>query len=166
MSGYLVIFGAAVKADGSPSGTLSRRVQSALDAWRSTAGVKFMPTGGLTGTGYVEAEVVRGLLLQAGVADGDIIVEPTARDTLESVRRCSALLRAAGDVSWVAPCTSRYHVLRCAALLRASGWSVRLFPLPRDLGLLPMAKLIWYYCKEVIALPYDLALILLQRRES
>jgi uncharacterized SAM-binding protein YcdF (DUF218 family) len=61
----------------------------------------------------------------------------------------------------VTPCTSRYHLPRCAALFRALGWQVRIAAMPGDFGHLPFWKLAFFCLKEVVALPYDLALIAL-----
>jgi uncharacterized SAM-binding protein YcdF (DUF218 family) len=157
---YLVIFGAAVRADGSPSGTLARRVEGAVAAGRTLPGARYMPTGGRGATGFVEAEVMRAMLLAAGVPAYSIVPEDAARDTLESVRLCDALLRRAGDCDRVVPCTSRYHLPRCAVLFRLAGWQVQVPAMPGDAGRLPWRKLLWYHLKEAAALPYDAALLL------
>ncbi|HEY2660663.1 MAG TPA: YdcF family protein [Caulobacteraceae bacterium] len=159
MSAYFVIFGAAVRADGSPSGTLRRRVEGALAAARGVEHARFMPTGGNGASGFVEADVMARLLIEAGVRPEAILSERQARDTLQSVRRCDGLLRVAGDADNVTPCTSRYHILRCAILFWALGWRVRLAPMPGDQGLLSWRKLLWYYAREVVALPYDFMLL-------
>lgn len=160
MSNYLVIFGAAVRANGTPSGTLMRRIDGAVAAGHRVTNPCYMPTGGKGATGFVEAEVMRDMLIAQGVAPEAIMMEPHARDTLESIRLCDVLLRAADDVETVIPCTSRYHILRCATLLRLRGWKVRTMPMPGDAGLLPWRKLLWYYLKEILALPYDMVLLM------
>ena len=161
MNRYYVIFGAAVRPDGRPSGTLARRVEGALAAAAGQADARFMPTGGLGATGYVEAEVMRRMLLEAGVAPKAILTETAARDTLESVRFCDVLLREAGDASVVIACTSRYHQPRCALLLRILGWRVETVPMPGDRGRVEVWKLITFYLKELVALPYDVVLLML-----
>lgn len=163
MAAYFLIFGAAVRPDRTPSGTLLRRIQGALTAASGSPGARFLCSGGAGASGHVEADVMRDLLLQAGVAPDAILMEREGRDTLHQVRLCSAILHAAGDVEEVVPCTSRYHVPRCAILLRALGWRVRTAPMPGDWGLLPARKYLWYHLKEVAALPYDLALLLATR---
>jgi uncharacterized SAM-binding protein YcdF (DUF218 family) len=164
MSTYLVIFGAAVQADGSPSGTLRRRVEGALAAGKAIPDACYLPTGA-GASGFVEAEVIRGLLLKSGVAAQAIVTECSARDTLESVRYCDAILRDRGDADIVIPCTSRYHIARCVALLRLMGWRVRTVRMPSDFGAVPLVTLIWYYLKELVALPYDCCLILAGRNK-
>ncbi len=160
MTVYLIIFGAAVLADGTPSGSLARRVEGALAAAQLHADAIFMPTGGRGASGYVEAEVMRDMLIAAGVAPERIVVEDKGRDTLESVRLCDALLRRRGDVGHVEPCTSRYHILRCALLLRLTGWRVRKPHMPAEYGRLPIGMLIRFTLKELVATPYDAMLLI------
>jgi uncharacterized SAM-binding protein YcdF (DUF218 family) len=164
MPDYLVIFGAAVRPDGSPSGTLERRIAGAVAAGRTLADARYMPTGGRGASGHVEADVMRDMLIAAGVAPDAIVCERDARDTLDSARNCDAMLRAAGDAAAVIPCTSRYHRPRCALLFRLLGWTVKTVPMPGDAGILPWQKLLWYYVKELIALPYDVLLLLIGRQ--
>jgi uncharacterized SAM-binding protein YcdF (DUF218 family) len=163
MSIYFVIFGAAVQKDGQPSPALRRRIEGALSAAGNEPSARFMPTGGKGKSGFVEAEVLRRILLESGVPSGHILVEPWGRNTLESARHCDMLLRAAGNVEYVIPCTSPYHLARCAVLLRLQGWPVRLVPMPSDLRKVPWWRLLLYYIKECAALPCDVALLLLRR---
>lgn len=159
MTAALVIFGAKVNADGSPSGTLLRRVQGALQAAKTFDAPLFVPTGGRGASGHVEADVMADLLLAADVPDARILRERAATDTLQSALLVDALLKAqAARPGPLVPCTSPYHVPRCAALLRALGWPVETRPMPGDRGHLPMRKLLWYHMKEGLALPWDLAM--------
>lgn len=164
MRSYYVIFGAAVRADGEPSGTLRRRVEGAWAASRGDPDARFLCSGGVSANGHVEADVMRRLLLAAGAPDAAILLEREGRDTLHQAKLCDAILRGQGDVGEVVPCTSRYHLPRCALLLKGLGWRVRLAPMPHDLGRLPFRKLVFYYCKELIALPYDLVLLVGARK--
>ena len=162
MSAYLVVFGAAVKEDGTASGSLERRVRGALDFARSAAQPCFIATGGQGRYGPPEAWVIREMLLAAGVAPDRILIEDQARDTLESVVLCSKLLSQRNDVEFVVPCTSRYHLPRCALLFRLAGFRVEVPPMPEESQYLGRAKWARYLLKEVIAIPYD-ALLLLGR---
>lgn len=161
MSVYFVIFGATVREDGTPSGTLCRRVEGALMAAQGINMARYMPTGGSGVSGHIEADAIKELLLRAGIPADAIISEREARDTLDSVRRCDALLRVAADAEWITPCTSPYHLPRCIILFRAMGWKVRRVPMPSDRGALPRWKLLFYTLKEIVALPYDLLLLVL-----
>lgn len=103
---------------------------------------------------------MRQLMVESGIAPDAILSERKARDTLESVRFRDAILRTAGDVTEVIPCTSRYHVPRCVALLRLLGWKVRTVEMPSDAGAGRRRKLLLYSFKELVALPYDVALLM------
>src|SRR5215469_3733680 len=164
MSAYLIIFGAAVRADGSPSGSLARRVEGALGFARTIRAPKFIPTGGLGKNGPTEAEVMRELLMSDGVRQEDIILEDRARNTLESAEYCHAILSARKDVEVIVPCTSRYHIPRCALLLRILGYKVRVPKMPMDRPYLPLAKWILYVTKEFIALPRDAVVLFFRYR--
>jgi len=159
---YLVIFGAAVRADGTPGGSLSRRVEGALAFARGAGSAKFLATGGVGRYGPAEALVVRDLLRSRGVRDEHILVEDRATDTLESIVNCDAILRTREDVELVFPCTSRYHVARCALLFRLLGYRVRWPSMPADRRHIGMWKWLAYGLKEVVVTPYD-ALLLLSR---
>jgi hypothetical protein len=118
---YLVIFGAAVRADGgSPSGSLRRRCENAVRISHDYAAACFLVTSGVGRHGPAEALVMRDLLVERGVAPARIVLETAARDTLESVRCCSRLLRER------APTPSRSWSVRAATTTCAahccSGW--------------------------------------------
>ena len=66
---YYIIFGASVKPDGTPSGTLARRVRGAWQLSSHTNGTKFIVTGGQGVNGPAEAEVMKALLLGLGATE-------------------------------------------------------------------------------------------------
>jgi uncharacterized SAM-binding protein YcdF (DUF218 family) len=103
---------------------------------------------------------MRQLLIEGGIAPDMITSERKARNTLESVRLCDAIMQAAGNVTEVIPCTSRYHIPRCAVLLRLLGWKVRVVAMPSDVGAVRWRTLLWYSIRELIALLYDVALLM------
>jgi len=161
---YVIIFGAAVRADGRPSGSLRRRIEGAL-AWAARhEEALFIPTGGIGRTGPAEAKVIRDGLVARGIAAKRIIPEMHGRDTLESVRLCDALLRARGDCRRIICCTSGYHQPRCALLFRLLGYRVICPPMPREWGGLRAGTYLRYLLKEVVATPYDAILLLAQPR--
>jgi uncharacterized SAM-binding protein YcdF (DUF218 family) len=163
MTVYFVIFGAAVRPDGTPSGSLTRRVEGAVALARDVRARVFLATGGIGRYGPAEASVIRDLLIAAGVAQQEILIEDQATDTLQSVLLCHDILRRRSDVESIVPCSSGYHNLRCALLFRLLGYRVRIGRMPADLPHLGFWKWSRYLLKEVIALPYDAALLLLRR---
>lgn len=160
MATYFVIFGAAVRPDGIPSGSLARRIEGALALANDVHPRMFLATGGVGRAGPAEACVIRDGLLAAGVLDQEIAIEDKATDTLQSVLFCHAILDHRKDVDLLVPCSSGYHNLRCAVLFRMLGYRVRIGRMPPDLRHLGGWKWGSYVLKEILALPYDVTLLL------
>lgn len=160
MATYLVIFGAAVRPDGRPSGVLRRRIEGALAAAEGLSDPWFLPTGGLGREGHVEAEVMARHLVAGGAPADRILVEGRAMDTLQSVRLCHDILGARGDVGEVVVCTSRFHQPRCATLFSMLGYRVRRPIMPLDRRHLGPAAWAAYVGKEFFSTPYDCMLLL------
>ena len=160
----IIIFGAAVRPDGRPSGTLRRRVEAAQAFGESLpAPPLYVPTGAKGRFGEAECAVMAGLLREMGVPAARILQEPTATDTLSSVLACVALLRAIGHDGPVLAATSGYHLPRCLVLLRLAGLPARAVPPPDAPAARRWRRRWWWRLREVPALPYDAALLLWQR---
>ncbi len=159
----IVIFGAAVRPDGTASMTLLRRVQAAAVFGRRLDDPLFVPTGGVGRHGPSEAVVMAGLLRDLGVAEHRIVLEETGTDTLSSARAVTRLLRARGQTGLVYAATSAYHLARCVLLLRLAGLRAR----PSRPPPFPAARTFrtrWYWrLRELAALPLDAALMLIVR---
>ncbi len=155
----IVIFGAGVRPDGTPTPTLARRVAAAVRfGERLSPPPLYLPTGGIGRHGPSEASVMASLLRDAGVADRRIRPEDTARDTLASVRLCAAMLR--GHDGPVFAATSAYHLPRCLLLLRLAGVPARAVPPPPEpASRRPLPRWRWRL-REVPALPWDVLLLL------
>jgi uncharacterized SAM-binding protein YcdF (DUF218 family) len=158
----IVIFGAAVRADGKPSGTLRHRVAAAARFGARFARPLFIPTGGKGRFGDPEAAVMARLLRAAGFAEAAILREQTGTDTLSSVRAVARLVQGRSVQGWVPvyACSSAYHLPRCLLLLRLAGIAARPCPPP----LVPAATSWWrrwyWRLRETPALPYDALLML------
>jgi uncharacterized SAM-binding protein YcdF (DUF218 family) len=156
----IVIFGAAVRADGSPSTALRQRVEAAWEFGRDRADILYLPTGGTGRHGPSEASVMAGLLQAQGVPAGRILLEETATDTVSSVRAVGRMLRARGHRGPVYVATSAYHLPRCLVLMRIAGMDAR--PVPPGPGAAARRfRRRWYWrLREVPALPADALLVL------
>jgi len=164
MTDCIVIFGAAVRADGSASGSLRRRCDNAVRHGGSgLGGPLYLPSGGVGRHGPAEALVMRDILIEHGVAQARIVLEPEAHDTLQSVQLCSRLLRGRGDVGRVRVSTSSYHRLRCTLLFRLAGFDSAALPSASDRPHLGWGKWLRYVGKELIATPWDAAWLLWHR---
>jgi uncharacterized SAM-binding protein YcdF (DUF218 family) len=157
---WLIVFGAAILPTGQPSGSLLRRLQGALAISRGLENPAFMVTGGAGGFGPPEAHVMRDWLLAQGVPAARILVDDQSTDTLDSAVVCARLLKPVTDR--VIVCSSGYHNPRCAVLLRMLGFRTSVRPVPSDLPSLGLAKFVFQVCREVVALPWDVLLLLVR----
>ena len=156
----IVIFGAAVRPDGSPSGTLSRRVAAAAAFAARFPAATFIPTGGVGRFGPSEASVMAEMLRAPANPAWSFMLEETGTDTLSSVRAVRRLLRPITIAGPVYAATSAYHLPRCLLLLWLAGIAARPCPPPAA----PAAGHSWrrwyWRLREVPAIPYDAALVL------
>jgi uncharacterized SAM-binding protein YcdF (DUF218 family) len=162
LTDYFIIFGAAVLPDGRPSGFLLRRVQGALDAARCIPDRIFIATGGVGRHGPSEASIIRDLLVKGGVEPNEILIEDRACDTLQSALFCDEILRRQRNVAQIVPCSSNFHIPRCALLLRILGYRSRIIDMPADRPHVAITRWSAYMLKELIATPYDAAMLLLR----
>ena len=158
----IIIFGAAVRPDGSPSPALRRRVEAAAHFGARRPDALYIPTGAKGRYGDAESTVMASLLRELGVPPGRIREEPTGTDTLSSVLACRALLAGLGHAGPVHAATSRFHLPRCLLLLRLLGLPARPVPIGPSVGDRWYRR--WYWrMREVPAIPYDAALTLWHR---
>ncbi len=155
MTAAIVIFGAAVRAGGRPSGALRRRVEGALAFGATLEAPLYIPTGGLGKHGPAEADVMASMLEAAGIPEAQILREGTARNTLRSALACARLLQARGHAGPVYAATSGYHLARSVMLLRLAGLPA--LPAPPAPG---MASARWlrrwkWRLREAAAIPVD-----------
>ena len=164
MDHYYVIFGAAVKPDGQPSGTLQRRVMGAWTLAQQTTNSRFIVTGGLGKYGPAESEVMKRLLLDMGADEHQILVEDQVHDTLQSVLYCAEILKQQPNESReVIVCSSPYHNYRCQMLFRLSGVPCKRGKMPSDRSALGTRKWLFYSFREAVAIPWDFLHISLLR---
>ncbi|MGI4746658.1 MAG: YdcF family protein [Janthinobacterium lividum] len=160
----IIIFGAALRPDGSPTPTLSRRTEA---AWRFGERLEtpplYVPTGGIGRHGPSEASAMAALLQAQGIPQARILPEETATDTLDSVHACAALLRARVHAGPVFAATSAYHLPRCLVLLRLAGMPARAVPPPRPPASQQVLRRWHWRLREVPALPWDVLLLLGRR---
>jgi uncharacterized SAM-binding protein YcdF (DUF218 family) len=155
-----VIFGAAVRKNGEPSGAMSRRVDCAYNIGKEKPDSIYIPTGGVGKTKFQEAETMKKLLLNLGVAEDKIIPEEESKDTFASVINCSKILRAHNNFNKVYVVSDIYHIPRCRWLFYMLAIKTR--SSRPESGLWPNGILKWsyFYFREIFALPYDTILML------
>ncbi len=156
----IIIFGAGMLPDGTPSATLCRRVDAALAFGCGLPAPLYLPTGGIGRYGSSEARAMADRLLSSGVPPEAILLEETARDTLSSVIACRAILRRRGHRGAVHAATSAYHMPRCLLLLRLAGLPARPVPPPGAPAAERWSRRWYWRLREVPALPWDALLVL------
>ena len=117
-----VILGAAVWPGGVPSPTLERRVRAAIALWTRGEVQHVVASGGLGRYPPSEAEVMSGLLQEAGVPPAEITLEDRSTSTYTNALFTLGLVDPADDLVVV---TDSYHCLRARMTFRALGRQVR-----------------------------------------
>jgi len=153
---YFVIFGAAVRPDGTPSGTLKRRVEGAWHLGKNIKSAKYLVTGGQGKYGQPEAYVMKHLLLNLGATEQQIMIEDQSFTTMDSAFHCAAMIKKNHDSQpHVTVCSSPYHNFRCQLLLRLFGVEAQRGAMPSDRPALGTLKWLYYYLREAAAIPWD-----------
>jgi len=158
-----VVMGAGVQESGSPSGAMQRRLEVALQLGRKSPHAVYLVTGGRKGRKPAEAEVMKNRLRAAGVADERIWTDNESTDTLSSVIRSSQIIRGQRNVGSVIVCSDRYHVPRCRWLFRLVGVPTVFQPMPSGREANGNVRWIYYYLREVAALPVDTLALAIRR---
>lgn len=118
----IVVLGAAVRADGTGSPALLRRVDGALHLHRQRSRIVVVSGGGAGP--LPEADVMAAALRRAGVADTHIVREGKSANTAENAAFVAALI---GDLP-VLVVTDGYHMRRAVREFRRHFASVQSFP--------------------------------------
>ena len=159
----VVIFGAAVRPDGTPSLTLRRRVEAAAACGARQNTPWYMPTGAVGRFGPSEASVMAALLEELGIPRGRVLLEETGTSTLSSVRAVRRLLQARGLRGRVYVATSFYHLPRCLMLLRLADIAARPCRPPAFPASHAVAKRWYWRLREIPASLVDGALMICLR---
>ena len=114
------MLGAAVHRGGVPSPALRRRIVRGVAAFQAGRAESLIVTGGMGRHAPTEAEVMSRIAREMGVPEAAIVVERQARNTHESARICSSLMRRRG---WrrALIVTDGWHLARSLLAFRAYG---------------------------------------------
>ena len=118
----IVVLGAQVKPDGSPSVQLGWRLDAAWEAWEQ----KHVPVVVCGAQGkdepMPEAEAMSLYLENKGVPAADILKDPDSFNTNQNLQNAAKLLQDLPGIQRVMIVTSDYHVPRAMALARDLGF--------------------------------------------
>lgn len=151
----IVILGAAVWEGGVPSPTLMRRSGFAAELYFDGHFDRVIPSGGLGRHPPSEAAVMRDILVAKGIPEDRIILDESAKTTIDTARFLGEWIRTHPD--WrIEVVTDGYHALRTRIALGAYGVRAKVRavratePSPRPV------LLIKQWLRELLAIPYYL----------
>lgn len=121
-SDTIIILGAQVKSDGTPSVALQRRLTLALEAYNASP--QSIIACGAQGSDepMTEAQLMYDWFTQRGVREGDVLMEDKSFNTRENLLNAKAIMDEHG-LSQALIVTSDYHVARALALTKQVGIS-------------------------------------------
>ena len=119
-SDALVVLGARVDADGSPSPTLRARVEHAVALYRQGLAPKLVFSGGVGDFGDSEARVSRRLALSLGVPAAACLLEEQSHSTAQNAAFTAMLLQR-HSLRTVIVVTDPYHLPRALRLFAREG---------------------------------------------
>jgi uncharacterized SAM-binding protein YcdF (DUF218 family) len=120
----ILVLGAAVWPGGRPSPTMARRTQEAARQWHAGAASVIIPCGGVGRHPPSEAEVMKRLLVEAGVPEAVIHPEERSTSTATNIALARPILKELG-FSEVLIVSDAYHLPRTRLLARRAGLKVR-----------------------------------------
>jgi uncharacterized SAM-binding protein YcdF (DUF218 family) len=146
---YVIVLGGGIRRDGSVSGTLAERLETAADWLSSHPQAVAVVSGGRGMFAPIPESRAMALYLHArGLEPERIIEEDAARDTIQNLRFSRRIIREreGGDVP-VAILTSGFHLSRALFLAERAGF-------PDAAGIpSPSPYLVWptVYVREILA---------------
>ena len=153
--------GSGVLPDGSPGASMRRRVEAALQLQKEFNDLIFIPTGGIVpGRPRCEADVMKDLLLDAGVKSKCIIPETKAKNTLQNTLNTAKIIRNFSSDCTVIVCSENYHIPRCRMLLYLMGISTTSRPMPSAKSTAGWMRRVYFYFREAIAIPLHVIMLL------
>jgi len=158
----IVVFGAAVLADGRASPSLRRRIGYGARAAAQWPDAPVFCSGGIGAAGPSEASIIEAGLTGHGIDPSRLVLDEASLDTLQSVVAAARFARSVG-VDGCVICSDRYHMPRIRLLLAVLG--VRTRAGPTASGLQGTRRYYWIkmHLREALAIPYDLAIVLARR---
>ena len=158
----IIVLGAQVKPDGTPSLQLQWRIDAAAKAWKERESLIVVCGAQGSNEPAPEAHVMRDELIKQGVAAQDILMDDKSFNTRQNSANAVALLKG-HEVDHVLVVTSDYHLPRAMAIAEDAGLSASGLGSPTKLGLRFWLKnhgregLAWikYWMQKYLHLPLE-----------
>ena len=119
-SDVVIVLGAQVKRDGTPSVALERRLNVALSIYREKRQTVIVCGAQGSDEPAPEGEVMRAWLTARGVLEQDVVAETASFNTRENLLYAKEIMRERG-LTHAVVVSSDYHVARALALCRQVG---------------------------------------------
>jgi vancomycin permeability regulator SanA len=113
----IVVLGAGLKADGTPSNMLKDRLNGAIEIYKKGVAPKIIVSGDCSGEYYDEVSAMRKYCIDNGVPDGDIIRDDKGFSTYETMDN---VVRRMGYKK-IMVVTQKYHIYRSVYIARRMG---------------------------------------------
>ena len=121
-SDVIIVLGAQVKEDGTPSVALERRLTAAMESYRQDRQLIIVCGAQGANEPRAEGDVMRDWLIERGVPDEDVVAETASFNTRENLVYARAIMEHRGLENALVV-TSDYHVARALALCTQVGIS-------------------------------------------
>jgi uncharacterized SAM-binding protein YcdF (DUF218 family) len=149
----LIVLGAGLRPNNTPSATLRTRAVKAADLWAEGMASHVICTGAVPRRATIsEAEGCRRVLLDENVPDSVIILEERSRSTEENAIYASEIMAERGWKSAVIV-SSRYHLLRANWLFNRSG--IEIYTSPATVSFMTIRQYISQVSREIVALHWQ-----------
>lgn len=113
----ILVLGAGLKPDGSPSDMLRDRLSFACDLWNEGVSDTVLISGDRASESYDEVTAMKNYLLAHGVPEEAIVEDPMGYSTSESLKRAKDIF----GYENVAVVTQRYHLYRALYIAQKIG---------------------------------------------
>ena len=158
----MIVLGAQVKPDGTPSLQLQWRIDAAAKAWKERQSLIVVCGAQGGGEPAPEAHVMRDELIKQGVTAEMILMDDKSFNTRQNIANAVKLLEG-HEVDHVLVVTSDYHLARAMAIAEDAGMDASGIGAPTLQGLRPWVKnqgregLAWikYWMQKYLHLPLE-----------
>ncbi|RYX82930.1 YdcF family protein [bacterium] len=148
----IIVFGAKVRSDGSPSVLLRTRTRHAFELWKRGMAPKIVCTGGVGTNPPAESVVASKLLVQWGVPESDILRDEKSTSTRENALFAAQLLPSGARVIAV---SDPFHVWRCRRDCARAGLRASTSPELPGWDSLPLWSRVFYCAREAALVVRD-----------
>jgi SanA protein len=123
----IIVLGAGVRSDGSPSDILVDRLKTSLEVHKSLGGSKFLLTGDHGRKNYNEVRAMKNFVKQHQIDEANIFMDHAGFNTYDSMYRARDIF----EVKRAVVVTNRYHLPRALYIARKLG--IEAYGIPSDL---------------------------------